>query len=133
MTDNTAATELTPENVADDTVAKFLTCKRVRRAYDDENPWAAFSFALGSELMHESIRALVVEAVAADRSNRTLPAVVIRAGECFENDQVTVYDMDFLSQPRSRCEYSDEDLDRMMEDLAKAGFDTVADEVADWR
>lgn len=129
----TIPAELTPEDVADATVSKVLTRRRVRRGFDDERPWDTFMFALGNELAYDSIRALVIEAVTADRVAHTQPAVVIREGECMENEQVTVYCLDFLSQPRHRTEYTDEDLDRMVDGLSKAGFESAAADVVDWR
>lgn len=102
--------ELTREDVAEATMSRFLTRMRVRREFDNERPWDTFAFALGSELSYESIRALVIETIVTDRSAHTHPAVVIREGECIENDQVTVYTLDFLSEPRHRSEYTDEDV-----------------------
>ena len=123
----------TPEDIADATAARFLARRGIRRAFDEEQPWDTFAFALGNELMYESIRELVIEVVTKDRAARPHPAVVIRDGECFENDQVAVYCLDFLSQPRANSDYTEEDLDRMVEELSQAGFEQAAATIRDWR
>ena len=63
-----------PEEAADLAVRRLLARRGIRPAYPDEDPWSTFAFALGSELIFESIRELVVDAVATDRAAARPPA-----------------------------------------------------------
>lgn len=110
----------TPEQIAEEAVARIK-----------EN-------TVSSQRSHDEVYVGMIGAIAAaikaDRAQRDEPVVVIRDGCVYEGIGVDVIDLDFLSfgAVTHQSDFSQEDIDRMLEKLTQAGLPSAADDVREW-